>query len=310
MVEWAKRRMRETDWYWQASEADRREYDAFGPWIDPVRSEAEMPPRFRAVYAEHKSAHCLLKVPIRAERENVRPGMDLYRMVIAVHDDRISFLQPAEDYVVTRSIAWEEIAAVRNSENLMIAGFSLLLKSGDTFDIEFSAVSIQRLEQVTDYIRNRLTHFTDRAIAETKGISVPVIDHFYKGMQIAVHNRVRGRVTPLHFEPSGRFCRDRDDRRRLSTGLLVLDTGDELVIVDRGAPSRRFFHPTYQVRLTFVPYVRLSSFSFVPPPREDGRHFHGLALHSGDQTIDQSCLMAPDEIMACLNAHGIMRIDT
>ena len=79
MYSWAGKRqpVPYRDWYRAASAEDRKEYDAFGPWIDPIRSEGEMPRRFRDVYGEHRDARFLLKVPISADRMQVRPGMDL-----------------------------------------------------------------------------------------------------------------------------------------------------------------------------------------------------------------------------------------
>ena len=112
---------------------------------------------------------------------------------------------------------------------------------------------------------------------------------------------------PLHFEPRDRFCHDAQNRRRLSTGQMILDAGDELVIVDREAPVRRFFHPTYAARLTYVPYARLSSFALLPPPEGKAR-FRTLRLVVGRQTIDQPCLVAPERVVACLAGHGVRQV--
>ncbi|MEJ2037173.1 MAG: MarR family transcriptional regulator, partial [Maritimibacter sp.] len=60
-------------WYYAASDEDRREYDAYGPWVVEVKSEADMPPRFRSFYEADKSANLLLKLPRREERRELRP---------------------------------------------------------------------------------------------------------------------------------------------------------------------------------------------------------------------------------------------
>ena len=310
MFAWARRRQPapSRDWYWAASPEDRREYDAFGPWIDAVRSAAEMPPRFRDAYREHRDARFLLKVPIGADRLSVRPGMDLYRLVLAVYDDRLSLLQQAGEQIVTRTIRWDDVAAIRSTINLLAAKWSLLLRSGDALSFDYNSVSSRRLDKVTDFIRDRLSPGADRPNAEPEGASVAVADHFYQNMLIAVRSGIPRSVVPLHFEPQGRFCRDRKNRRRLSTGLMILDATEELVIVDRGTPFRRIFLPTYAARVTFIPYAGLDAFALRAPSPERRVRTHVLTLAIGRQTIDQPCFVSPDRVVACLADHGIPQL--
>jgi hypothetical protein len=305
MVAWARKRQPVRDWYWAASPEDRREYDAFGPWVDAVRSQGEMPPRFRAAYSAHHDARFLLKVPIAADRLAMRPGMNLYRMVLAVHDDRLSLLQLVEGGIATRTIAWTDVAAVRSHVNLLSASWSLLLRDGDAVTVDYNTVSSWRLDTVTDFIRARLTPDAERINEQSKVGQVAVADLFFQNMLLAVRRSLPRPVVPLHFEPRDRPCRDAANRRRLSTGLLILDATDELVIVDRGAPVRRYFHPTYAARLTFIPYASLTAFALTPPPSDGKARFHHLALSIDRQVIDQPCLASPDRVVACLAGHGV-----
>ena len=291
------------DWYWDASAEDRREYDAFGPWIDPVRSAAEMPPAFRPAYAAHRDARFLLKVPIAADRRSVRPGMNLYRMVLAVHDDHLSVVQLAEGGMVTRTVAWRDVAAVRSTINLLSARLSLLLKDGEEIAVDYNAVSSRRMDEVADFVRDRVTARTARAGEAPEGASVAVADPFFENMLFAIRADTAQPVVPIHFEPRDRPCRDGRNRYRLTTGLLILDATDELIVVDREVPFRRVFHPTYVARTTFIPYAALSSFGLAPPP---GRaRFHALTLTIDQLAIVEPCLACPDRVAAVLAAHGV-----
>lgn len=306
---WARRQPASghRDWYWAASPEDRREYDAFGPWVDAIRSEAEMPPRFRAAYGEQRSARFLLKVPVNADRSQVRPGMSLYRQVLAVHDDRLDLLRPAAGGILTRSVGWSEIAAVRSMANLLAAEWALLLTSGETISVAYNAVSSRRLEVVTDFIRDRLLPGAGRANATGEDGAVAVADLFFQNMLNAVRRTTPRPVTPVHFEPRDRPCRDDRNRRRLTTGQLILDASEELVIVDRETATRRYFHPTYAARVTYVRYAALSAFAVLPPSPGGGR-FHRLRLAIDRQTIDQPCRLAPERVVACLAAHGVPQV--
>ena len=307
MFAWNGNGRRPADWYWAASPEARREYDAFGPWVDAVRSEAEMPPRFRAAYADHRDAHFLLKVPINADRSEVRPGASLYRHVLAVHDDRLSLLRLAEGSIATRTIRWSDIAAIRSTVNLLAANWSLLTRDGDAVTLDYNTVSSHRLDRVTEFIRDQLTPGAARPNEEGEGGSIAVADLFFQNMLNAVRGSIPRPVTPIHFEPRDRPCRDERNRRRLSTGLMILDATDELIIVDRGTPARRYFHPTYAARSTYIPYAGLTAFALAAPPPDGKARFHTLTLTIDRQTIVQPCLMSPDRVAACLAEHGIPR---
>lgn len=299
----ARKRQPETDWYWAASPEDRKEYDAFGPWVDAVRSAADMPPCFRAAYGQHRDARFLLKVPIAADRQEVRPGMNLYRQVLAVHDDRIAVLWVEGGTIVTRTISWSDIAAIRSATNLLRANWTLLLGNGETIAVDYNAVSTRRLDAVTEFVRERLVPDAERPNAGDAS-SVAVADYFFQSMLFAVRNSLPRQVTPLHFEPRDRLCRDWHNRPGLSTGLMILDAGDELIVVDRGAAVRRVFHPTYAAGLTYMPYRRLTGFALLPPPAGRGR-FRTLRLVLDRLTIDRPCLVAPDRVVAHLAARGV-----
>lgn len=302
----AKRRP-QADWYWAASPEDRREYDAFGPWVDPVRSEGEMPLRFRAAYGDHRDARFLFKVPIGADRVDVRPGMVLYRMVLAVHDDRLSVLRLVDEKIVTRTIAWNEVAAIRSTINLLRASWSLLVRDGDAITIDYNAVSSWRLDKLTDFVRAKLTPQAERPNQAGPGEEIAVADLFFQNMLQSVRSSTLAPVVPIHFEPRDRPCRDEANRRRLSTGLLVLDTPDELIIVDRGSPVRRRLHPTYAARTVFVPHERLTGFAVAAPPARQAQFRH-LCLHLDRQVIEQPCLADPSDIAAVLREHGVPQL--
>ena len=307
MFAWATKRRAagDRDWYWSASPEARKEYDAFGPWVDAVRSEADMPPRFRAAYAEHRDAHFLLKVPINADRNQVRPGASLYKHVLAVHDDRLSLLRLSDGTIATRTIRWNDIAAIRSTVNLLRASWSLLTRDGDTVTLDYNTVSSHRLDRVSEFIRDQLTPGAARPNAAGEGGSIAVADLFFQNMFSAARRGVPRPVMPIHFEPQDRPCRDDRNRRRLSTGLLILDAADELIIIDRVTPTRRRFHPTYAARSTYIPYAGLTAFALAAPPSGSGARFHTLTLTVDRQTIVQPCLLPPDRVMTCLAGHGI-----
>lgn len=115
-----------------ADPAERREYDAFGPWIGIVQKEEDMPKRFRHAYEELKAARFLYKIPIKADRRSMRPGMDLYRAILAVSLERFVVLEWDGIGETRYESSLKSIQAVRVSQDLLSATLALLLSDGRT----------------------------------------------------------------------------------------------------------------------------------------------------------------------------------
>jgi hypothetical protein len=134
-----------------------------------------------------------------------------------------------------------------------------------------------------------------------------VTDHLYEYMLYFLLRSGPQPVVPVHFEPADRRCRNEAGRRRLTTGLLILDAPNELILVHRNEPMRTLFQPNYAVAATTIPYHRLSSYSLESPPPDSVYRFHTLVLLLDQQVIRQACLSAPEAVIQLLAARGIAR---
>lgn len=295
------------DWRRLASEEDLREYDAFGPWIYDVKAERDTPKRFRAACERHRGARFLLKVPCSLDRRDARPGMDLYLAMLAVHDDGISLMRLADQGVAERDVVWSEVAAVESYVNLLMGRWTLLLRDGSTFVVDYNAVSSRLLDDVTSFVRPRIIAPAERSRAVRPGPALEIADYFFRNQLFAKRRGSPG-VAPIHLEPKDRLCRDKSNRLRLSNGVMILDAPDELIIVNRGKPARRFFEPNYAGDSIFVPYAGLTSFSLVAPRPGRAPRFHQLTLRLDRQAIRQPCLVAPEEVVMRLTERGVPQI--
>jgi len=144
------------DWYCDADPLERREYDAFGPWISTIRTNEEMPPRFRLAYEELRSSTFLFKIPINAERRAMRPGMDLYRSVLAIDHDRVVVLEWNGSTETRYESPVDSIQAVRIDQDLLPSNLSLLLADGQTVILGYNSVSDKEIERVVNFLRERM----------------------------------------------------------------------------------------------------------------------------------------------------------
>jgi hypothetical protein len=300
-----RRRVEHHDWRRSASEEDLREYDAFGPWIFEIKDERDAPKRFRAACGRQYGARFLLKVPRNVERRDVRPGMDLYDAVLAVHDHGASLMRLTDESVVTQDLVWSDIAFLESYRDLLYSRLTLMLRRGGAFALEYSTVSSALMRKVTDFVRSQWMRHGEAPRAFGSDPVVIIADLVFQNELDAKRRSGPQPVAPIHAEPANRYCRDAANRRRLSTGVMFLEAPDELVIVNRDEPTRRFLEARYAVNCVFVPYAGLTSFALVSPPAGRAMRFHELTLRLDKQIVRQSCLVAPERVLAHLTARGV-----
>ena len=297
------RRAPESDWRADADPDDLREYDAFGPWIEPVRTAIGMPRVFRPWYAEFADAAFLLKIPKDIDRAQARPGQDLFAAVLAVGERGVCQLRHDGGTVTREDATWEQVVAWSTYTNLLLARWSLLLANGSALHVPHNSVGSDLMAQVTKYVRAHAATRSERSGQPTlPEVAVP---QDYSASKLAELKRTfPAPVVAIHIEPKNRLCRSGRFGRRLSTGLMVVDTPDELVLVNGGEAKRPLFAPHYATNVLAVPYSRLDSWELVPGTA--GPDFHSLVLRAGGQVINQPFLDHPAPVIAALNGREVL----
>ncbi len=293
-------------WYYSASDEDRQEYNAYGPWVVEVKSEVDMPPGFRSYYEADKGAKLLLKLPRREERRELRPGMNLYRAVIALREDGLTLREMIDDKVASRDIGWDQIVAIRCRNDLLMGHWTLLLGDGTEIDQRFNRVSSDIMNQATDFVRAHLTKPDSLAGEEDPAIEIPQSEVFFGSVLQEMTRRGPEPVVPLHFEPQKAPARGKG--KDAATGVLIIRMPGELAIVSRDEDQRDLEGPSYASNDLFLPLNRITAFAMDRPQPGDKVPYPLLSLHLGRQLFRQTCRTAPDAVVAALNARGIPRV--
>lgn len=253
------------DWYYDADPMERREYDAFGPWIGVIRTSEDMPPRFRHAYEELRSSTFLFKIPVDADRRAMRPGMDLYRAVLAIDPDRVVLLEWSGSAETRHASAVQSIQSIRLDHDLLSGKLSLLLADGQTASLAYNAVSNKEIEQLASFLRERMT--AGAASADKVSVSVSnrsesdIKEHFYLGMWEKYARRYPA-ARILYWESPGISC----GRFKSSLGCLLLDVGDELVVITQGQYMRTWFKAVYAAAEQYVPWTALQAAELLRRP--------------------------------------------
>ena len=301
----AKRAVRvpHADWRADADPDDLREYDAFGPWIDPVRTPIGMPRAFRPWYPELAEAAFLLKIPRDIDRAQARPGQDLFAAVLAVGERGVCQLRLVGGTVTREDATWEQVVACSTNTNLLLAEWSLLLSNGSALHVPHNSVGSALMAKVTAYVRAHIAAPSGRpGQPHLPDVAVP---QDYSASKLAELKRTfPAPVVAIHVEPKNRLCRSGRFARRLSTGLMVVDTPGALVLVSGGEPTRSIVSANYATSVLIVPYSRLDSWALTASSA--GADFVTLGLRAGDQLIEQPFLDRPTPVIAALNRRELL----
>jgi len=293
-----------------ADPADLREYDAFGPWIYPVRTRDDMPRRFRECYEELQSSTFFFKIPVNADRAAMRPGMDLYRSVLAVYPERVVVLDLNGSAVTRRDIAMETIEAVRTSSDLLPSILTIYLAEGDVFRLDYNAVSSHEIDKLVDFLRERV--IASRALSQQSITNRPerpgraseeIRDFFYHGMwEARVRHAPSARI--VHWEPPAISCRQYGGWGRSSLGCLMLDEGGDLVVINRGQFMRSWLETVYSIANLYIPWAAVQTAELIQKPSGRKRFIPTVRLTLKSHVFDLE-LFAPrgelPQLLASLN---------
>jgi hypothetical protein len=251
-----------------------REYDGFGPWLAQVRSADEMPRLFREHYPRHAGARFLLKFPIFADRRMVRPGQDLYRTILAVHEDHASLLSFDGAEVSEARIDADALAAVRNYTCLLHGELFFHVDAGRVLTLPYNVVSQRLVDAVVDHLRTRMVG-VDAGRLPTAAAAVA--DFYFRNL-VDEHARRNTASVVVFCEDPGRRFQDRTGLWSVAPGLLVLDSGRELTFISRGRGVREGGALAYATERTHVPHRVLVGHEIVEVTRSRWRKRRVLRL--------------------------------
>ena len=152
-----------------AVETSTAEFDAFGPWIDEVRSDDDVPRLYRAHRIDFDSARMVLKFPRDISRRDATPQMDLYDHLLIAETDLLTLLSRTATGVSQTSVAYGDIAVVTEWANLLDAELRIDTVHGDTVVLAFNGTSRDTVVRLVDLVRG--LGLATRTVRETAAVA-------------------------------------------------------------------------------------------------------------------------------------------
>ncbi|GAB2447005.1 hypothetical protein HD599_001531 [Conyzicola lurida] len=142
------------------------EFDAFGPWIDEVRTAEDVPPLYRAHHIDFETARMVLKFPRDISRRDATPQMDLYDHLLIAETDRLTVLSRTATRYSQTSVDYGDIAVMTEWANLLDAELRIDTVLGETVVVAFNGTSRDRIVELVDLLRG--LGLVTRAAKETR----------------------------------------------------------------------------------------------------------------------------------------------
>ena len=138
-----------------ASTTSTAEYDAFGPWIDEVTTEADVPPLYRTHPIDFAASTLVLKFPRNIARRDANPAMHLYDHLMIVDEHGLTILSREGDRFAELVIAFDQIAAIYDWVNLLDAQLTVFTLAGDAVVVAYNGASNDTVVALIDLLRER-----------------------------------------------------------------------------------------------------------------------------------------------------------
>lgn len=138
------------------------EFDAFGPWIDEVRTPDDVPPLFRPHPLDLAAATLALKVPRNISRRDATPDMNLYDHLIVVAADGLTVLRRTADTAgregfTARSVPFASVVGLRDVVSLLDGRLEVLVRDGEPVVIPYNGSGRAAVTRLVEKLRAATT---------------------------------------------------------------------------------------------------------------------------------------------------------
>lgn len=129
------------------------EFDAFGPWVDEVRTADDVPRLFRGFPLDLDSCRLVLKVPRNIARRDATPDLDLYDQLLIVGPRRLTVLDRRDDSFGERSVGFDEITAIVDSVNFVDGRLTVYTSTEPPVSVRYNGSSQPVLRALVSLLR-------------------------------------------------------------------------------------------------------------------------------------------------------------
>ena len=217
------------------------EFDAFGPWIEVLRSPEAVPRLYAGYPIDFEASRLVLKVPRNLSRRDAHPSMHLYDHILIVGDGELTVLSRTGgdrgDANFTESrIDYAAIAAITDSVNLLDGILSIQTVDGQMHTVIYNGSSEKVIADFSDQVREQ--------VRRTRPAPLPTVRGTSRGMTA---------IAPLELDDLGKkdvaLVTSFRDLVRADAGLRLLAAHGRSIVATSGDALAQAAHLAYPATL-------------------------------------------------------------
>ena len=247
------------------SDAARREYDRFGPWVLEISADDPVPPLFAPHCGLADEPILQVKVPRQIARRDAQPGTDLYDYLVTLYGDEMVVLERDGKGVRERTITYVDIKQLTVQEDLLRGRLHLGLPEAP-LTLPFNTVSSEVITRVAGIIRERYRPSTEERVAPPATKAGDALSFGFEHLLQQQRSADRHVVATLTQPQRSLRDTERSLWRRILFGIMDrrllesmhLSDGLELHVFDRGRSYAHRWESVYGRRETFMPLANLT----------------------------------------------------
>lgn len=266
---------------------ERTDFDTFGPWIDVVRSDDDMPRLYRPHPVDFAQVRLVLKIPRNIDRRDASPTMDLYDHVLVVDDTAVTCLSRSQTGFTASTIKHREIAVLDDSVELLDGTFELHGTNGVSVRVPYNGSSRDRVRELSNAILELARGGSPRSTITTRRERIRPDD-----LTPSDKGLISDFLTSTGPDSAARLVAAHAGRRVLGRsrgvtrvvdrliptrlhGTIMAATATELIVHSRREGITRTTKPNHSERRRTLVLSRLTDVRIAPHPRfEDVTETH------------------------------------
>lgn len=245
----------------------KKEYDAFGPWINEIKDETEIPPQFSRESTSILSANYAIKIPRNIERRDASAGMPLYDQVICLYDDELRIFTRLDNRVDTASIPYKEIRYIQKVNDLLF-GELVILANNNEYSFHYNSISNDLVDDIVVSLRDK--YYTNKPVIDISQIEEHAHIKTAIFRNLVAKEMKNEEVKLIEYQSfieltrqkttTIQFLIDLYDKPCLQDSLFMTN-GKELIILSRIKEVKREHDSDYGYKHTFIPIEYISDIS-------------------------------------------------
>jgi hypothetical protein len=254
----------------------RREYDRFGPWVSEITKEVEVPQQFDKFSEIILNADLSFKIPVVAERRDLKPGMLLYHTVILVTGNTLNILNLEDGAPVSRKIDLQKLQYFQSTKAILYAELTLVA-ADQSLVIAFNAVKPEQIERLERHIRDY--YFTPEVTINLEKIVEPIHEKSFLYEALLSEEAKKERLKVIAYQPSielhGEYLPILKQLLVVSEEYSLEDTlfltnGSELIVISRIKDLKEAQQSNYGYRHTYISLDKIRTILLEPEAKVQG----------------------------------------